>query len=170
MAVKIRMTRFGRKKLPFYRIVVTDSRNPRDGRYIECIGTYNPLNDPVELKLEQARVSYWLDQGAQPSDTVRNLFKNQGILFKRNLKKRGFEDAQIEEELKKWELLQADRSKKKTEKIKLKKSAKKAAAEEAKKEKEEPKKEEAKKEEAPPKPAPAETKAESAATQEEAKA
>ena len=132
MAVKIRMTRFGRKKRPFYRIVVTDSRTPRDGRYLECIGTYCPLSDPAELKLEEGRIGYWLDQGAQPSDTVRNLFKSKGILYKRNLKRRGFDEAQIGEAVKTWETVQVDRRRRKTEKAQVKKSSKKKAAEEAK--------------------------------------
>jgi small subunit ribosomal protein S16 len=132
LAVKIRLTRFGRKKSPFYRIVVTDSRTPRDGRYIECIGTYNPLSDPAETQLDQARIAYWLDQGAQPSDTVKSLFKHSGILFKRNLKKRGFDDVRTDEEMKKWEVLQIERKKRKSEKAQVSKKSKKKAAQEAK--------------------------------------
>ena len=129
MAVKIRLTRFGRKKKPFYRVVVTDSRTPRDGQYIECIGTYNPLIDPVVLTLQETRIDYWLDRGAQPSDTVRNLFKSKGIMLRRNLKKRGLEEAGIEGEMKKWEALQAERLRRKTEKGPQKKSKKKTAKE-----------------------------------------
>ncbi len=132
MAVKIRLTRFGRKKRPFYRIIVTDSRAPRDGRYIECVGTYSPLSDPAEVHMDQARVSYWLDNGAQPSDTVKSLFKHQGILFRRNLKKRGFDDAKTDEEMKKWEVLQIDRRNRKSEKTQSKKKSKKKATAEAK--------------------------------------
>ena len=82
MAVKIRLKRIGAKKSPFYRIVVADSRSPRDGRQIETVGTYNPLTKPVELKIDEALALKWLQNGAQPSDTVRNLFSDQGIMEK----------------------------------------------------------------------------------------
>ena len=127
MAVKIRLTRLGRKKRPFYRIVVADSRAPRDGRYIECIGTYNPVVEPPELKVEADRANLWLDRGAIPSDTVKSLLKKDGILFKRSLNKRGLDDAQMAEEMKKWEALQIQREKEIEEK-KQKKEAEKAAA------------------------------------------
>ncbi len=71
--VKIRLKRMGMKKSPFYRIVVTDSRNTRDGRFIEEIGYYNPVSDPVELKVDAERAKYWLSVGAQPTDTARAL-------------------------------------------------------------------------------------------------
>jgi small subunit ribosomal protein S16 len=79
MAVKIRLARHGAKKKPFYRIVVADSENPRDGRFLEKIGTYDPLNDPARVNLDNERVQYWLDQGAKPSDTVRSLLKREGF-------------------------------------------------------------------------------------------
>lgn len=82
MAVKIRLKRMGAKKTPFYRIVVADSRSPRDGRQIETVGTYNPLTNPVELKIDEELALKWLQNGAQPSDTVRNLFSDQGIMEK----------------------------------------------------------------------------------------
>ena len=75
MAVKIRLKRMGAKKAPFYRIVVSDSRSPRDGRFIEEIGTYNPLKDPGEIVVDKERAAYWIGGGAQPSDTVRALLK-----------------------------------------------------------------------------------------------
>ncbi len=78
MAVKIRLKRMGAKKTPFYRIVVSDSRTPRNGRFIEEIGYYNPLTDPVEVKVDNDRAQYWLSNGAQPSDTVRALLKKSG--------------------------------------------------------------------------------------------
>lgn len=78
MAVKIRLRRMGAKKAPFYRIVVADSRCPRDGRSIEEIGFFNPLKEPVELKVNNERAQYWLGNGAQPSDTVRALLKKSG--------------------------------------------------------------------------------------------
>ncbi|MBG9980052.1 30S ribosomal protein S16 [Facklamia sp. DSM 111018] len=82
MAVKIRLKRSGAKKRPFYRIVVADSRSPRDGRIIEKIGTYNPVSEPAELIIEEEKALQWLANGAQPSDTVRNLFSTQGIMQK----------------------------------------------------------------------------------------
>ncbi|MGB5984646.1 MAG: 30S ribosomal protein S16 [Desulfobacterales bacterium] len=80
MAVKIRLARHGAKKRPFYRIVAADGESPRDGRFIEKLGTYNPLAEPVELVFDAERVRYWIGQGAQPSDTVRTLLKAQGFV------------------------------------------------------------------------------------------
>ena len=79
MAVKIRLARHGAKKRPFYRIVVADSESPRDGRFLENVGTYNPLQDPAEVTLKTDRVHYWLQQGAIPTDTVRSLLKKEGV-------------------------------------------------------------------------------------------
>ena len=78
--VKIRLKRMGMKKKPFYRLVVTDSRNPRDGRFIEELGYYNPVSEPVELMINDERAKYWLGVGAQPTDTVRALLKKGGVL------------------------------------------------------------------------------------------
>ena len=82
MAVKIRLKRMGSKKSPFYRIVVADSRSPRDGRFIETVGTYNPVAQPAEVKINEELALKWLQDGAKPSDTVRNLFSNEGIMEK----------------------------------------------------------------------------------------
>ncbi len=79
MAVKIRLRRMGAKKRPFYRIVVTDTRSPRDGRFIEEIGYYNPISQPKEIKINQEKAMEWLKKGAKPSDTVRALFKSEGM-------------------------------------------------------------------------------------------
>jgi len=79
MPVKIRLARHGAKKRPFYRIVVANSESPRDGRFMETVGTYNPLPDPAEVSIKNERVRYWMDQGAIPTDTVRNLLKKQGF-------------------------------------------------------------------------------------------
>jgi small subunit ribosomal protein S16 len=79
VAVRIRLKRMGAKKRPFYRVIVADSRSPRDGRFIETLGTYNPLTDPAEVKLNAERVHLWLSRGAQPSDTVRHLLARQGF-------------------------------------------------------------------------------------------
>ncbi|NLB36477.1 MAG: 30S ribosomal protein S16 [Clostridiales bacterium] len=80
MAVKIRLRRMGAKKAPFYRVVVADSRYPRDGRFIEEIGSYNPLLDPPEIKIDEEKAQQWLSNGAQPTDTVKDLFKKSGII------------------------------------------------------------------------------------------
>ena len=79
MAVKIRLARHGTKKRPFYRIVVADSESPRDGRFLENVGTYNPLTDPADVSLKQERIKYWIEQGAIPTDTVKSLLKKEGF-------------------------------------------------------------------------------------------
>jgi small subunit ribosomal protein S16 len=79
MAVKIRLARHGAKKRPFYRIVAADNESPRDGRFLEKLGTYNPLQDPAEVILDTERVKYWIGQGAKPSDTVRAILKREGV-------------------------------------------------------------------------------------------
>lgn len=80
MAVRIRLKRIGAKKRPFYRIVVADSRSPRDGRFIETLGTYNPLANPAEIHVKPDRVRVWLSQGALPSETVKDIFLRQGLM------------------------------------------------------------------------------------------
>ena len=82
MAVKIRLKRMGAKKTPFYRVVVADSRSPRDGRFIEEIGYYNPVAQPAIVKIDEEKALKWILTGAQPTDTVRNLFSKAGILKK----------------------------------------------------------------------------------------
>ena len=80
MAVKIRLRRMGAKKAPFYRVVVADSRYPRDGRFIEEIGYYDPTKNPAEVKLDADKAKQWISNGAQPTDTVRDLLKKKGVL------------------------------------------------------------------------------------------
>ncbi|MGA9289516.1 30S ribosomal protein S16 [Pseudalkalibacillus hwajinpoensis] len=82
MAVKIRLKRMGAKRAPYYRVVVADSRAPRDGRFIEEIGTYNPVANPVEVKINEEKALDWMLKGAKPSDTVRNLFSTEGLMEK----------------------------------------------------------------------------------------
>ena len=82
MAVKIRLKRMGSKKSPFYRIVVADSRSPRDGRFIETVGTYNPLVEENQVTIKEDRILEWLSKGAQPSDTVRNILSKEGVMKK----------------------------------------------------------------------------------------
>ena len=82
MAVKLRLKRMGSKQKPFYRIVAADSRSPRDGRFIETVGTYNPLKNPTEIKVDEEKALTWLNNGAQPTDTVRSILTESGIMKK----------------------------------------------------------------------------------------
>ena len=82
MAVKLRLQRFGSKKNPFYRVIAAESGNSRDGRFIDIIGTYNPLTNPSEVKIDEEKALKWLVNGAQPTDTVKNILSKQGIIAK----------------------------------------------------------------------------------------
>lgn len=82
MAVKIRLTRMGDKKSPFYRVVVADSKSPRDGKFIDIIGTYNPLKDPAEIKIDSEKAGKWLKDGAQPTQTAKNILVKSGVIEK----------------------------------------------------------------------------------------
>ncbi|AVX20483.1 MULTISPECIES: 30S ribosomal protein S16 [Carboxydocella] len=79
MAVKIRLKRMGSKKNPFYRVIVADSRSPRDGRFIDELGYYNPTTQPAQIKIDVEKANAWLNKGAQPTDTVKSLFKKAGV-------------------------------------------------------------------------------------------
>ena len=106
MAVRIRLARKGRKKQAFYHIVVTDSRSPRDGRYIEKIGTYNPLTNPVAIELDFDKALGWLQNGALPSDTCRAILSYKGVLLKKHLlegvRKGAFDDAEATRRFEEW--------------------------------------------------------------------
>lgn len=82
MAVKLRLKRMGSKQKPFYRIVAADARSPRDGRFIETVGTYNPLKNPTEIKVDEEKALTWLNNGAQPTDTIRSILTESGIMKK----------------------------------------------------------------------------------------
>ncbi len=82
MAIRIRLSRCGRKKRPFYRVVAANSEAKRDGRFLEIIGTYNPLTDPAEVKIDKEKLEKWLGLGAKPTDTVRSLLRREGLLKK----------------------------------------------------------------------------------------
>ena len=82
MAVKIRLTRMGDRKAPFYRVIVADSRAPRDGKFIDIIGTYNPLKNPAEIKIDNEKANKWLKSGATPTETARNILVKSGIIEK----------------------------------------------------------------------------------------
>ena len=88
MSVKIRLRRIGAKKHPFYRLVVADTRSPRDGKFIEILGTYDPMTEPVKLNIDQEKVKSWLQKGARPSDTARAFLIGQGLLPKESARKR----------------------------------------------------------------------------------
>ena len=118
----------GKKKQPVYKVVAADSRSPRDGKFIEAIGLYNPKTDPATININEERALYWLNVGAQPTDTVKNLLSNQGIILKRELTKQGLSETDIAVKLEEWKKLkEANLSalmKKKSEKAKTKKSDK----------------------------------------------
>ena len=118
----------GKKKQPVYKVVAADSRSPRDGKFIEAIGLYNPKTDPATINIKEERAIYWLNVGAQPTDTVKNLLSNQGIILKRELTKQGLSETDIAIKLEEWKKLkEANLSalmKKKSEKAKTKKSDK----------------------------------------------
>ncbi len=123
MSVKIRLARMGRKKVPFYRIVAIDSRKWRDGRYIEKIGIYNPLSEPATVEIDKDKALKWLDNGAIPSDTVRNIFRQQGIWLEWNLKKSGKSQQDIEQEMQKWQAAQIERERRREAKEAMEKRA-----------------------------------------------
>lgn len=100
--VKLRLKRIGKKHYPIYKIVAADSRSPRDGRFIEALGTYNPNMDPLEISLKEPRILYWLKVGAKPTETVRNLLKYEGLMLKFRLKQKGLTTEQIEAEIQKF--------------------------------------------------------------------
>lgn len=127
MAVKLRLRRLGKKKQPIYKIVVTDARSPRDGKFIEAIGLYNPLTRPATLDLKEDRALYWLNNGAQPTDTVKNLLSQKGVLLERHLTKKGASEEKIREEKENFQKLREAKSK--TGKTRKKKKGDKATEE-----------------------------------------
>jgi len=99
VSVKLRLRRIGRKKIPVFSIVAADSRNARDGRYIEDIGRYYPLREPAEVRIDEERALYWLDNGAQPSDTVRSILYRRGLMLQNHLIQKGESPDVIEEKV-----------------------------------------------------------------------
>ncbi len=132
MSVKIRLARKGRKKQAFYHVVVADSRSPRDGRFIEKIGVYNPLTDPATIDINFEKALGWLQNGAQPTDTCRAILKYKGVMMKKHLlegvKKGAFDEAEADRRFNEW-------LKGKDEKIELKKSGLEKMGEELRKKK-----------------------------------
>lgn len=129
MATKIRLQRFGRKGYAYYHIVIADSRAPRDGRYIERIGSYNPNTNPTAIDLNFDRALYWVMVGAQPTDTVRNILSDEGVLLKKHLlggvKKGAFNEAEAEKRFEAWK---ANKTKAHDAIVNKENSAKEAAA------------------------------------------
>ena len=168
MAVRIRLKKLGRKKRPFYRVVAIDSRFKRDGREIERLGWYDPVQDSNSCNLNEDRILYWLKQGAKPSDTVQGLFRKNGLSYKWHLSKQGVKDADIDKLLEEWKEREKNRIElKKDKKIKKKELAANADTGESVASEEEAPAEEVKAEEAPVEKAPAEeVKAEEAPVEE----
>jgi small subunit ribosomal protein S16 len=110
LAVKLRLRRMGKKKQPIYKIVAADSRSPRDGKFIEAVGLYNPLTNPHTVEINEDKVHEWLDRGAQPTLTVKSLLSKKGVLLKRDLKKRKFAEDRVKTEIENWEKQQEAKS------------------------------------------------------------
>lgn len=102
MAVKLRLRRMGKKRQPVYKVVAADSRSPRDGKFLEAIGFYNPLTNPATIDIKEDRALYWLGVGAQPTDTVKNLLSKRGILLKIELVKQGLSAEEVNAKLEDW--------------------------------------------------------------------
>jgi len=105
LAVKLRLKRMGKKKQPIYKVVAADSRSPRDGKFIEAIGLYNPKTEPATIEIKESRAMYWLNVGAQPTVTVKNLLSGQGIILRRELLKKGLKEEEIAVKLDEWKKL-----------------------------------------------------------------
>ncbi len=115
MSVKLRLKRMGRKKVPFFRVVAIDSRNQRDGLELERLGVYNPVPEEEIFNVKEDRIFYWLEQGAEVSDTVHNLMRNHGLALKWHLKQQGASEEEIEREYQKWQLLRESKASAKAE-------------------------------------------------------
>lgn len=125
--VKLRLRRAGKKKYPIYKIVAADMRSPRDGKYIEAVGQYNPNINPISLSLKEERVFHWLRKGAQPTDTVRTLLRRNGLWLKWTLQRRGTDEAKAQSIIELWQMQQVEKSKREADK-KNRRAVKKKAA------------------------------------------
>lgn len=131
MAVKLRLRRMGKKKQPIYKVVAADERSPRDGKFIEALGLYNPITDPATVDIKEERVLYWLGVGAQPTTTVKGLLSRKGILYKRELLKSGLTEEEVNVKIDEWSKQQeAKLSSKADDKAKIKAEKKETVVEE----------------------------------------
>ncbi len=130
MAVKLRLRRMGKKKQPIYKIVVADARSPRDGKFLEAVGIYNPLTNPHTINVKEDRVNYWLNVGAQPTDTVKSLLSQKGIILKRDITRRKLSEEKAQAEIENWQKLKEASAQKKTVKKKKKAENQEAKTEE----------------------------------------
>ncbi len=129
--VKLRLRRVGKKKQPIYKIVVADSRTARTGKFIESLGQYNPLVNPILLTINEQRLYAWLKRGAQPTDTMRSLLQRKGLWLKWGLMKKGADEAKIAAELEKWQSLQDEKHQREAARKERRKVARKKKAAEA---------------------------------------
>lgn len=131
--VKLRLRRAGKKKHPIYKIVAADIRSPRNGRFIEILGQYDPNMNPILLALKEERLFHWLRKGAQPTDTVRSLLQRKGFWLRWTLMRRGVDEAKTQTILERWQMQQAERAQREAERkarrreVKKKKTAAKPA-------------------------------------------
>lgn len=109
MAVRLRLRRIGKKKMPQYHIVAADSRAARNGKFLEVIGRYEPLQNPMLIQTNENRLMYWLKTGARPTDTLRSLLQRNGMWLKWSLLKRGEDEATIASTMEKWQMVQAEK-------------------------------------------------------------
>lgn len=105
MAVKLRLRRMGKKKQPVYKVVAADARAPRDGKFLESIGVYNPMTNPATIEIKHERALYWLQVGAQPTDTVKNLLSKTGVLLKKELLTQGLTEEEATAKVAEWSKL-----------------------------------------------------------------
>ena len=131
MAVRIRLRRIGKKKMPMYHIVAADSRAARTGKFLEIIGRYEPLVSPMLIEAKEDRVFRWLKNGARPTDTVRSLFQRNGLWKKWTMTKQGLDESKIAAEMEKWNMMQAEKAQRdaarKARRIAARRKAKKSA-------------------------------------------
>ena len=128
MATKIRLKRIGRRNRPFYRLVIMDARNRRDGAAIEEVGWYNPTAKDEMYSLKEDRILYWLEEGAQPTDTAHDILRTAGLAHKWHLMKQGLDETAVEKEMKKWALEREDVLERRLQRAEAKVAEKKAAA------------------------------------------
>jgi len=123
VAVRLRLRRIGKKQMPMYHIVSADSRTARSGKYLEVVGRYEPLQNPALISVKEARLFYWLKNGALPTDTVRSLLQRSGHWLKWTLVKRGVEESKIALEMEKWQMAQEEKRKRDEERKKRRTAA-----------------------------------------------